>query len=244
MVFHSFTQFVDLDQPVFGLQSIGLTSNEYPAETIEEITTVYLKEILEHNPDGPYNFAGYSFGGLVAYELTQQLMQMGKKVNMLGILDTNISNELYYDVYASRISTKLKRQIPKLAFISKSFMVNPKATFEYQKYAVTERVKSSIQKILPPKPVIQKLTNEEIILEKITKAYHNYAIKPIQARVDLFRCKKRLYFIDDPVYLGWKKFCESVHVHEIEGDHASFLFSPNDIFFAKTIQRVLNERNQ
>lgn len=244
MVFHSFTQFVDPDQPVFGLQSIGLTSNEYPAETIEEITTVYLKEILEHNPDGPYNFAGYSFGGLVAYELTQQLMQMGKKVNMLGILDTNISNELYYDVYASRISTKLKRQIPKLAFISKSFMVNPKATFEYQKYAVTERVKSSIQKILPPKPVIQKLTNEEIILEKITKAYHNYAIKPIQARVDLFRCKKRLYFIDDPVYLGWKKFCESVHVHEIEGDHASFLFSPNDIFFAKTIQRVLNERNQ
>lgn len=243
MVFHSFTQFIDADQPVYGLQAIGLTSNEYPAETIEEIAGEYLKEILEHNPDGPYNFAGYSFGGLVAYELTQQLMRMGKKVNMLGILDTNISNELYYDVHASRISTKLKRQIPKLAFISKSFLINPKATFEYQKYAVSERVKSSIQKIKSPKPVIQKLTNEEIILEKITKAYHNYAIKPIQARVDLFRCKKRLYYIDDPIYLGWKKFSESVTVHEIDGDHASFLFSPNDAFFAKTIQQVLNERN-
>ena len=40
---------IDADQPVYGLQAIGLTSNEYPAETIEEIAGEYLKEILEHN---------------------------------------------------------------------------------------------------------------------------------------------------------------------------------------------------
>ena len=244
MVFQSFTQYVDPNQPVYGLQAIGLTTNEYPAETIEEIAAEYLKEILEHNPDGPYNFAGYSFGGLVAYELTQQLMRMGKKVNMLGILDTNISNELYYDENASYMSTKLKRQIPKLAFISKSFMVHPRSTLAYQKHVIKQRIKNTIQKITFKKPATQKLSNEDIILAKITKAYHQYAIKPISAKVDLFRCKTRLYYIDDPIYLGWKKFSESVNVYDIEGDHASFLFPPNDAFFAKTIQQVLNERNQ
>jgi len=244
MVFHAFAQFVDAAQPVYGIQAIGLNSNDYPADTIEEIAAQYLTEILAHNPDGPYNFAGYSFGGLVAYEITQQLKRKGKQVNMLGILDTNISNELYYDVNASKLSTKLKRQIPKLKFIAKSFIQNPQAAFTYQKYVFSERVKNGIKKWQPQKTEPQKLSNEDIILAKITKAYHHYDIKAIDQKIDLFRCKVRPYFIDDPIYLGWKKFSKSVDIHEIEGDHATFLFPPNDQFFAKVIQQLLDERNR
>ena len=40
-------------------------------------------------PDGPYYLLGASFGGLVVYEMAQQLLSQGQKVAFLGMLNTN-----------------------------------------------------------------------------------------------------------------------------------------------------------
>ena len=39
-------------------------------------------------PDGPYQLGGWSFGGLVAYEMAQQLRAAGADVALLALLDT------------------------------------------------------------------------------------------------------------------------------------------------------------
>ena len=36
---------------------------------------------------GPYQLAGYSLGGNIAYEMGRQLTEMGKKVSFIGLLD-------------------------------------------------------------------------------------------------------------------------------------------------------------
>jgi len=39
-------------------------------------------------PVGPYYFFGFSFGGIIAYEMACQLIANGEEVNFIGLLDT------------------------------------------------------------------------------------------------------------------------------------------------------------
>ncbi len=51
---------------------------------------------------------------------------------------------------------------------------------------------------------------------------------PYNGSIDLFRVNSRMYFLDDPVYLGWKPYAlQGIEIHEISGDHKTFLLSPN-----------------
>jgi amino acid adenylation domain-containing protein len=75
-------------QPVYGLQAIGQDGRITQRETIEEMAAHYVREIVSLQPEGPYFLAGYSAGGLIAYELAQQLHRAGRPVAMLGLLDT------------------------------------------------------------------------------------------------------------------------------------------------------------
>jgi aspartate racemase len=77
------------DQPVYALQAQGLDGQQPPLRCIEEMATKYVKEIRAFQPDGPYYLLGASFGGLVAYEMAQQLLAQGQKVAFLGLLNTN-----------------------------------------------------------------------------------------------------------------------------------------------------------
>jgi len=48
----------------------------------------YLGELRAHHPGGPYLLAGYSNGGLIAYELAQRLTAAGEPVAAVTLLDT------------------------------------------------------------------------------------------------------------------------------------------------------------
>jgi thioesterase domain-containing protein len=51
----------------------------------------YLGEIKAHQPTGPYRLCGYSFGGLVAFEMARRLEQSGDEVGFVGLFDTMMS---------------------------------------------------------------------------------------------------------------------------------------------------------
>jgi len=44
--------------------------------------------VVDTQPEGPYYLGGASFGGLVAFEMAQQLHAMGHQVGLLALLDT------------------------------------------------------------------------------------------------------------------------------------------------------------
>jgi enterobactin synthetase component F len=57
------------------------------AASIEGMAAMLLLRIKEVQSTGPYRLAGYSFGGLVAYEIAQQLQRAGEEVEYLFLLD-------------------------------------------------------------------------------------------------------------------------------------------------------------
>ena len=77
-------------RPVYGLQAKGLEENEDCLESIEAMASYYLEAITAIQADGPYHLLGWSFGGLIAYEMAQQLSRRGRKTGLLALLDTGL----------------------------------------------------------------------------------------------------------------------------------------------------------
>jgi thioesterase domain-containing protein len=80
-------QALDEDVPVYGLQSLGLVGTEHAHNSIPEIATMCADEILKICPDGPFQVLGYSFGGMVAFETAQQILDRTGRHSLVVIVD-------------------------------------------------------------------------------------------------------------------------------------------------------------
>lgn len=77
------------EQPVYGIQAIGLDGLTPPIASIQTMAACYLAEIQRMQPRGPYFLAGGSMGGLIAYEIAQQLREQGESIGLLAMMDTH-----------------------------------------------------------------------------------------------------------------------------------------------------------
>ncbi|HST60359.1 MAG TPA: thioesterase domain-containing protein, partial [Longimicrobium sp.] len=71
-------------QPVYGVRDLG----EDLSRPVTRLAAEHVDEIRSVQPEGPYYLAGWSFGGLVAFEMALQLERLGQTVAFLGLLDS------------------------------------------------------------------------------------------------------------------------------------------------------------
>ena len=76
------------DQPVYGIQAVGFEGKEKPLMNVETMAARYVEEMTTLYPGGPYHLYGWSFGGVVAFEMAQQLRIAGREVGLLVLADT------------------------------------------------------------------------------------------------------------------------------------------------------------
>jgi amino acid adenylation domain-containing protein len=88
LCFFPLARLIGSDQAFYGLQARGLEDAAEPFGTIEEMAAHYVTEIRSVQPSGPYRVGGWSFGGLAAFELAQQLCAAGETVELLVVMDT------------------------------------------------------------------------------------------------------------------------------------------------------------
>ncbi|WP_243708274.1 amino acid adenylation domain-containing protein [Actinomadura sp. GC306] len=81
------------DQPVYGLQARAFTRPELPG-SVAEMAEDYLAQIRAVRPAGPYHLAGWSLGGLVAYEMAVRLQAAGERVGLLALIDAYHGQDL------------------------------------------------------------------------------------------------------------------------------------------------------
>ena len=81
-------KYLGRDQPFYAIQDTAIFQPEYHGRSIEEMASAYLSEIRAVRPRGPYVLGGWSFGGLVAFEMSRRLMEQGEEVDLLALLDT------------------------------------------------------------------------------------------------------------------------------------------------------------
>ena len=75
------------EQPFYGLRAVGLEDGEQPLTRIEDIAARYVTAVRTVQPEGPYAVGGLCSGGVVAYEMAQQLRAQGQPVDLVALLD-------------------------------------------------------------------------------------------------------------------------------------------------------------
>jgi len=75
------------ERPVYALRARGFAEAEAPFATFEELVLCYLTAIRKVQPHGPYALLGYSFGGVIAFELAKALERAGEQVTLLGVIN-------------------------------------------------------------------------------------------------------------------------------------------------------------
>ncbi|HXY91581.1 MAG TPA: AMP-binding protein [Acidimicrobiia bacterium] len=76
------------DRRFYGAQARGLEETARPDRSVEAAARRHLVEVRATQPRGPYLLAGYSVGGLVAFEMACRLEADGETVALLALLDT------------------------------------------------------------------------------------------------------------------------------------------------------------
>lgn len=79
---------LDPGRPVHALQDPAILGAGLPAWSVREVARRHLREVRALQPEGPYYLAGHSAGGVIAWEMAQQLARAGQHVGLLVLIDT------------------------------------------------------------------------------------------------------------------------------------------------------------
>jgi amino acid adenylation domain-containing protein len=80
-------RYLDSDQPVYGLQHQSQDGHRALYTSIEKMAAYYVREVRTVQAKGPYFLGGYCIGGMVAFEMAQQLQKQGQEVALVVLLD-------------------------------------------------------------------------------------------------------------------------------------------------------------
>jgi amino acid adenylation domain-containing protein len=96
------------DQPTYGLQAVGLDGKSARHTNVEDMAAHYVQEIRAFQPAGPYYLGGYSIGGVIAFEVAQQLHRLGERVALLALLDGAPIGALPWTVYGRVVGSHIR----------------------------------------------------------------------------------------------------------------------------------------
>lgn len=251
LLYTTIINYLDPEQPVYGLQAKGLNGVDKPLETIEEVASYYISEIMNVDREGPYQLAGYSLGGQIAYEMGRQLKEMGKQVSFVGLFDTVAESSVSHLPISLQIKLKSSYLLNYLSWNISYFF---KAAKESRISVIRRRWRGLEKKVrgldikVSGQEKVSKGERRELpkYLRKVhqanLRAGRNYILRPYHGPVHLFKAAHQTFYIADPVNYGWAEYATGgVIVHETPGEHSSTFAPPNDKYFASILQKSLDE---
>jgi amino acid adenylation domain-containing protein/non-ribosomal peptide synthase protein (TIGR01720 family) len=226
------------DQPLYGLEA---RHREVDYATLEEMAAHYVEALIERFPEGPYRLGGWSFGGLVAFEMASQLAGRGRHVELLVIFDTPApipgfapGRDDYFDhnnpedlVRLLEADTRSKVPICCEEFQGLSL--------DEARQLILDRAKQA--HIIPSELTLQEALRDLHSLELRGRLAQHYVPAPAQHQpLVLFRCEElapEMYpeiraMIESDQAMGWGRYaCGPLTVLAAPGNHAALFRKPH-----------------
>jgi thioesterase domain-containing protein len=223
--------------PVMALESTALSAPEGVGElSVEALAADYVAALRRHQPRGPYWLAGYSFGGVMVFEMAARLRREGEQVEFLGLFDTDnpACGRRKYPL-AERVNVYWRSLAGRPGWV--------KAGRLLARVAGGVRVHLQIRAELlavrhggPGRPH-GKLRALQV-REAHAAAMDAYRPAPLDVPLVLFKRST----VDDkfelPADYGWGGLCSGLEIVEVPGEHLT-LFSPEN---APRLARELEAR--
>jgi amino acid adenylation domain-containing protein len=205
LLYRSLSQCLGQEQPVYGLQFLGLGGEGLLNKSIEAMAAEYIKEIRILQPTGPYYLGGYCLGGTIAFEIAQQLRRAGEVVELLAMIET-------YNVQSRppiSVSLNLVHKVENTFFqIGNLFLGDAKRQFFIEKLR-TELSRLTVHCAIVAMTFLDRFrtTNSSKYRHlRVTDANHEaqarYTPVPYDGRIVLFRSRACFTNFDDYCF-GW-----------------------------------------
>jgi thioesterase domain-containing protein/NAD(P)-dependent dehydrogenase (short-subunit alcohol dehydrogenase family) len=216
--FHSLAFHLGEDQPMYGLLPRGLDGKDSYHARIEDMAADYVEAIRTMQPEGPYHLVGYSFGGIVAFEVAQQITAQRGQVGVLGLFDATEWHYMNKVQGSLGLSKRLKQWGEHLEAILLS-----EDRVGYTKVLVGEKSSKIKSRLFPTKgrPLSRKIGSIE---ENNSYAAESYHPKVYPGKLTLFRCTKREVHQGDDPFMGWGEFAGGgTEVYPVPSTHFTIL---------------------
>ncbi|WP_244817717.1 acetoacetate--CoA ligase [Caballeronia sp. Lep1P3] len=230
------------ERPIYGLQALGLDGDEAPQERVEEMARGYVQRMREVQPSGPYALVGYSFGGLIAFEIAQQLVAAGEKIEMLCLLDTYVLEHClsfaHWTRFQAGLAAERLRELRSLDARARLSYLRDKAS------AIRVRLHTRMGRAdaYQPTPDVQDMPP---VLQRVRESMHTamrtykprrYLGGPIvyvrATQLDKERC--------DPLSV-WRRVAKhGLRITLIEGRHTDLVVEPQVATVAQALTKALS----
>jgi amino acid adenylation domain-containing protein len=232
------------DQPFYGLQARGLDGRETPLETIGEMAATYIAEIRKVQRRGPYLIGGASFGGVVAFEMAQQLLAAGETTRLVALFDTdpvnygssqgsegeNAAEQSFSDRMRVHLSVLL-RGPGRLAYLGKKIRRLWRRTL-YRSWQLTAALYRKVSRPLPA--ALQNVQQANY------RALRDYVPRQYPGGVVLFRATGEPEEFTREKERGWRSLAAAVEVIDVPGDHITMVDEPHAATLAAELRNALD----
>ena len=241
LLYHELARHLGPKQTVYGLylqEEIDFLLNtaqldSQPVITFQQIADRYVQKIRTIQPTGPYFLAGESFGGLVAYEMAQQLCAQGEQVALLALFDSLAPN------------SSLKLPWYHRGYLHWFDLLNQGAARFFNQLW---KRNGQGQKILGydlPVGSGQSASEADLRLQFRRRTFSNYALSPYAGKTTLFRAMETMSKFESIAVnptLGWDKLAVGgLVIHDVPGDHLGILQKPNVGVLASKLTACIQE---
>jgi thioesterase domain-containing protein len=90
--YRSLSEMLGPEQSFFGIQTPTRMRNSRFPSSIEAMSNFYVDQLVAFQPSGPFRLGGHSVGAMIALEMAHQLLERGRKVDLLVVIDGEIFN--------------------------------------------------------------------------------------------------------------------------------------------------------
>ncbi len=216
LVFKSFADRVKLEQPVYALQAAGVDGKMVPDSSIEVMAERYLEAIRKVQPRGPYMFAGYSGGGVIAYEIARRLKSVGEETSVLMLIDTLEPSQM-------RTSVTMLDRVRNIHRIKLHRFINLPAVL--WKYWLRQRIRQAmgVQEIQPLRTPLEAASDAVDAAYKVAQWAYN--TPQFETNAVLIRATDaRMHFLRSGPTLGWGAFVKGeIRRFDVDAEH-DFVF--------------------
>ncbi|BCL37938.1 AMP-binding protein [Nostoc sp. MS1] len=245
LCYHNLANYLGAEQPVYGLQPRGLDGKQQPFVRVENMAVYYIKEIQTVQPQGPYFLGGYSFGGVVAFEMAQQLHKQGQKVALVAMIDTFRPGYSQRSSFSQRVLIHLENIIQQGPHYIWHKAVGLSEVYKYQLHEVYKHYSNILRQVLNTAVDAPETDKHLNIMDANAEALKNYSFQKYSGNVTLFRTedqnrKSAVGIKYDPQF-GWGDLVENLDVDYIPGSHVSLLSEPFVKVLAQKFQLCLEK---
>ena len=228
---------LESDYTVYGIQSPNYAQESARSfESFEEQAAYYIQAIQAIQKKPPYFLAGFSFGGLVAYEMANQLWTNDDSIGLLVMMDVIPPNSQSEDA---------KNEDQMIKLLLELFEGKLVAPDELRGLSKEDRIKRLMRSIgFGEWPFSQ----QERIFNQVVdhwKSLSKYKLKSYPGKILLFQAEDRfIHSKNCSLEKVWEGYVsQGVEAFDVEGSHLGVLKQPFVHAVARRLSRALSSKD-